>query len=133
MANLTLVIDDQVLQAARIKALQEGTSVNDPSRGDRVVRWRSHGWCRASGQVQGDCSPDRPASGRRLRLAGPRSVLRRGFERAHAGWRACQHRRAEAQGLAPQAAMTRAFFDTNVVVYAVQPTPDLRKDGPKGC
>lgn len=24
--------------------------------------------------------------------------------------------------------MTRAFFDTNVVVYAVQPTPDLRKD-----
>jgi hypothetical protein len=29
--------------------------------------------------------------------------------------------------------MTRAFFDTNVVVYAVQPTPDLRKDGPKGC
>lgn len=28
MANLTLVIDDDVLQAARIKALQQGTSVN---------------------------------------------------------------------------------------------------------
>lgn len=32
MANLTLVIDDQVLQAARIKALQEGTSVNEICR-----------------------------------------------------------------------------------------------------
>lgn len=28
MANLTLVIDDDILQAARIKALQQGTSVN---------------------------------------------------------------------------------------------------------
>jgi hypothetical protein len=32
MAKLTLVIDDQVLQAARIKALQEGTSVNEICR-----------------------------------------------------------------------------------------------------
>lgn len=32
MANLTLVIDDQLLQAARIKALQQGTSVNEICR-----------------------------------------------------------------------------------------------------
>lgn len=32
MTNLTLVIDDQLLQAARIKALQEGTSVNEICR-----------------------------------------------------------------------------------------------------
>ena len=32
MANLTLVIDDQLLQAARIKALQENTSVNEICR-----------------------------------------------------------------------------------------------------
>lgn len=28
MANLTIVVDDELLKAARIKALQEGTSVN---------------------------------------------------------------------------------------------------------
>lgn len=28
MANLTIVVDDQVLQRARIRALQHGTSVN---------------------------------------------------------------------------------------------------------
>ena len=32
MTNLTLVIDDKLLQAARIKALQEGTSVNEICR-----------------------------------------------------------------------------------------------------
>jgi hypothetical protein len=32
MANLTLVIDDDLLKAARIKALQEGTSVNELCR-----------------------------------------------------------------------------------------------------
>ncbi len=32
MANLTLVIDDEVLQQARIKALQQGTSVNEICR-----------------------------------------------------------------------------------------------------
>lgn len=32
MANLTLVIDDELLKAARIKALQEGTSVNELCR-----------------------------------------------------------------------------------------------------
>lgn len=32
MANLTLVIDDQLLQTARIKALQENTSVNEICR-----------------------------------------------------------------------------------------------------
>lgn len=32
MANLTLVIDDQLLQTARIKALQQGTSVNEICR-----------------------------------------------------------------------------------------------------
>lgn len=28
MANLTLVVDDELLQAARVRALREGTSVN---------------------------------------------------------------------------------------------------------
>jgi hypothetical protein len=32
MSNLTLVIDDELLRAARIKALQEGTSVNEVAR-----------------------------------------------------------------------------------------------------
>ena len=32
MANLTIVVDDQLLQCARIKALQQGTSVNEICR-----------------------------------------------------------------------------------------------------
>jgi hypothetical protein len=32
MANLTLAIDDELLRAARIKAVQEGTSVNEICR-----------------------------------------------------------------------------------------------------
>lgn len=32
MANLTIVVDDRLLQAARIKALQLGTSVNEVCR-----------------------------------------------------------------------------------------------------
>jgi len=32
MANLTLAIDDDVLRAARIKAVQQGTSVNEICR-----------------------------------------------------------------------------------------------------
>jgi hypothetical protein len=32
MSNLTLVIDDDLLRAARIKAVQEGTSVNEICR-----------------------------------------------------------------------------------------------------
>lgn len=32
MANLTIVIDDQLLQDARVKALREGTSVNEICR-----------------------------------------------------------------------------------------------------
>ena len=32
MTNLTLSIDDKVLQAARIRAVQEGTSVNEICR-----------------------------------------------------------------------------------------------------
>lgn len=32
MTNLTIAIDDQLLQAARIKALQQGTSVNEICR-----------------------------------------------------------------------------------------------------
>lgn len=32
MANLTIAIDDHLLQAARLKALQQGTSVNEVCR-----------------------------------------------------------------------------------------------------
>lgn len=32
MANLTIVVDDELLKIARIKALQEGTSVNEICR-----------------------------------------------------------------------------------------------------
>ncbi|HSW05965.1 hypothetical protein [Aquabacterium sp.] len=32
MANLTIVVDDQLLKDARIKALQQGTSVNEVCR-----------------------------------------------------------------------------------------------------
>ena len=38
MTNLTLVIDDKLLQAARIKALQEGTSVNEICR-EAIARY----------------------------------------------------------------------------------------------
>lgn len=38
MANLTIVVDDQLLQAARIKALQLGTSVNEICR-DAISRF----------------------------------------------------------------------------------------------
>ena len=38
MANLTLVIDDQLLQAARVKALQQGTSVNEVCR-EAIARY----------------------------------------------------------------------------------------------
>ena len=38
MANLTIVIDDRLLQAARIKAAQQGTSVNEVCR-DAIARF----------------------------------------------------------------------------------------------
>ncbi len=51
MANLTLSIDDKLLQAARIRAVKEGTSVNEicrqameayaRPRGDRLGRYRA--------------------------------------------------------------------------------------------
>jgi plasmid stability protein len=41
MANLTIVIDDQLLQAARIKALQHNTSVNEVCR-DAIARFARH-------------------------------------------------------------------------------------------
>jgi hypothetical protein len=51
MANLTLSIDDTLLQAARIRAVKEGTSVNEVCRraieayagqdGDRLARYRA--------------------------------------------------------------------------------------------
>jgi hypothetical protein len=50
MANITLSIDDALLQAARIRAVKEGTSVNEICRqaiesyarrqGDRLARYR---------------------------------------------------------------------------------------------
>lgn len=50
MANITLSIDDRLLQAARVRAVKEGTSVNEICRraievyarrqGDRVARYR---------------------------------------------------------------------------------------------
>ena len=63
MANLTLSIDDKLLQAARIRAVKEGTSVNEicrqameayaRPRNDRLTRYRSV-------QTQVDAMP-RPA------------------------------------------------------------------------
>jgi hypothetical protein len=51
MANLTLSIEDKLLQAARIRAVKEGTSVNEVCRraieayagqgGDRLARYRA--------------------------------------------------------------------------------------------
>jgi hypothetical protein len=50
MANITLSIDDTLLQAARVRAVKEGTSVNEVCRraieayarhrGDRAARYR---------------------------------------------------------------------------------------------
>ena len=51
MANVTLAIDDALLQAARVRAVQEGTSVNEVCRraieayarrqGDSLLRYRA--------------------------------------------------------------------------------------------
>ena len=41
MANLTIVVDDQLLQAARIRALQLGTSVNEVCR-DAIARFAQY-------------------------------------------------------------------------------------------
>ena len=44
MSNLTLSIDDKLLQAARIRAVKEGTSVNE------ICRKAIEAYARASGQ-----------------------------------------------------------------------------------
>ena len=44
MANLTLAIDDKLLQAARIRAVKEGTSVND------ICRQAIESYARAEGR-----------------------------------------------------------------------------------
>jgi hypothetical protein len=44
MANLTLSIDDKVLQAARVRAVKEGTSVNE------ICRKAIENFARASGR-----------------------------------------------------------------------------------
>lgn len=42
MANLTLAIDDELLRSARVKAVQQGTSVNDICR-EAIERFASDG------------------------------------------------------------------------------------------
>lgn len=42
MANLTLAIDDELLRSARVKAAQQGTSVNDICR-EAIERFASDG------------------------------------------------------------------------------------------
>ena len=37
MANLTIAIEDEVLRKARLKALEQGTSVNALLREERVI------------------------------------------------------------------------------------------------
>lgn len=47
MANLTIVIDDRLLQAARVKAAEQGTSVNEVCR-EAIARF-----AQADQEVQG--------------------------------------------------------------------------------
>lgn len=42
MANLTLAIDDELLRSARVKAVQQGTSVNDICR-EAIERFAADG------------------------------------------------------------------------------------------
>ena len=42
MANLTLAIDDELLRSARVKAVQQGTSVNDICR-EAIERFAAEG------------------------------------------------------------------------------------------
>lgn len=56
MANLTIALDDEVLKRARLKALQQGTSVNALLRGHLE-------------QYAGVCSAHEEAAGRFLALA----------------------------------------------------------------
>ena len=46
MANMTIAVDDQLLRAARIKAVQQGTSVNE------VCRQAIEAFARDSGEVE---------------------------------------------------------------------------------
>ena len=67
MANVTLSIDDALLQAARVRAVKEGTSVNEVCRraievyarrqDDRLARYR---------ELQARLDADPGVSGRRL-------------------------------------------------------------------
>lgn len=69
MANITLSIDDKLLQAARVRAVQEGTSVNEicrqaieayaRPRGDRLARYRAV-------QAEVDAMPRPTARGARV-------------------------------------------------------------------
>jgi hypothetical protein len=67
MANLTIVVDDQLLQAARIKALKLGTSVNEVCR-DAIARF---------------AQPDEDAQRRARRL---RSIADRALPSEHRAW-----------------------------------------------
>ena len=67
MANITLAIDDALLQAARVRAVKEGTSVNEVCRravelyarrqDDRLARYR---------ELQARLDADRGVSGKPL-------------------------------------------------------------------
>jgi hypothetical protein len=46
MANMTIAVDDQLLRAARIKAVQQGTSVNE------VCRQAIESFARGAGDAQ---------------------------------------------------------------------------------
>ncbi len=71
MANITLSIDDTLLQAARVRAVKEGTSVNEVCRravelyarrqDDRLARYR---------ELQARLDADTGASGKRLPAIG---------------------------------------------------------------
>ncbi|MDP3874288.1 MAG: hypothetical protein Q8Q80_16635 [Methyloversatilis sp.] len=64
MANLTLVIDDEVLQKARIRAASEGTSVNAVVR-EQIARYASGREARLRALAELDALVDRlqPSSG----------------------------------------------------------------------
>lgn len=61
MANLTISVDDQLLKRARIKAIEEGTSVNALLR-DYLERYTGSGRTQAALAAFADLAERSPAS-----------------------------------------------------------------------
>ncbi len=118
MANVTIAIDDELLQAARVKAVQQGTSVNEICRQAIEAFARPEEAALQGAQALLDALDKARAETRRVAagtkrrtgsgscVARARGALRRGDVRARTPARIAQ--------------TMKSFVDTNVFVYAAE-------------